>query len=69
MKHGCEKRDMSNNKLYNKPSITMIQCVYTCEDVNGCNSSSSIQLSVLIGLISLISSLLNLNVIKFTRNS
>ena len=63
MKSGCEKREMSNYKLYKKPSITMIQCVYTCHESNGCNASSLLQLSALAGLISLM--VAALSVIKY----
>ena len=63
MKSGCEKREMSNYKLYKKPTITMTQCVFTCHESNGCNASSSLQLSALAGLISLMYAALS--VIKY----
>ena len=62
MKAGCERREMSNYKLYRptKPSVTMVQCVKVCEN-DACNSANiqqlSLQLTLLISLISFILSI------------
>ena len=46
MKQGCERRQMSNYKLYGGPAHTVIQCVYTCHEYNGCNGASQLSVSV-----------------------
>lgn len=54
MKQGCEKRQISNYKLFKKPTnIIMTQCVYQCQE-DGCNKASSFTSPFLIGLIGLI---------------
>jgi len=51
LKTGCERQ--SNYRLNKKANVIMTQCVWLCNE-DGCNASSTIGLSSLIGLISLI---------------